>query len=103
MTKRFVMVALLISAATGIAAADGNRCRALDVGDQKLILEVEDRSVIKCSSTLMTALRKHWCSAANKGKKFDYISDFDHVIGKGRLAQKMKQRKSTLTCFTVAK
>lgn len=89
--------------ADNTAPVGGSKCRALDVGDGKLIAEAEDKSAIKCTSLLMTALRKHWCTAANKGKKFDYLSEFDHVIGTGKFAQKMKGKKSTLTCFTVAK
>jgi hypothetical protein len=92
-----------VKADNSAPATGGNRCRALDVGDNKLIAEVEDRSSIKCTGRLMTALKKQWCTAANKGKKFEYISDFDHVIGTGRFAQKVKQRKSSLTCHTVAK
>jgi len=88
---------------SGPAPAGGNRCRGIDVSDGRMILEVEDRSSVKCSSLLMTALRKHWCTAANKGKKFEYTAEFDHVLGKGRFAQRMKSRKTSLTCFTVAK
>ena len=34
-----------------------------------------------------------------KGKKFDYVATYDHTIGK----TKLKDRKDSLTCRTVAK
>jgi hypothetical protein len=36
------------------APVGGTRCRALDVGDNKLIVEVQDRSAIKCTTLLLT-------------------------------------------------
>lgn len=86
------------------AATDVPKCRALDVADPKtVIVEAEDKLTTKCTRLLIEALQKKWCTAENKGKKFDYMTDFDHMIGTGKFAKKVAGKKQSLTCHTVAK
>ena len=80
------------------------KCRALEVADGKtVIVEAEDKSNTKCVRLLIDQLQKKWCTAENKGKKFDYLTDYDHMIGKGKFAKKIQGKKQTWTCRTVAK
>jgi hypothetical protein len=80
------------------------KCRALDVADNKVVIaEVEDKLTTKCTRLLTDALQKKWCTAENKGKKFDYMTDYDHMIGTGKFAKKVAGKKQTWTCRTVAK
>ena len=52
---------------------------------------------------LTEALQKKWCTAEAKGKKFDYLTDYDHTVGTGKFAKKIAGKKQTWTCRTVAK
>ena len=80
------------------------KCRALDVTDNKtVIVEAEDKLATKCVRLLTDALQKKWCTADNKGKKFDYVTDYDHTVGSGKFAKKLAGKKQTWTCRTVAK
>jgi hypothetical protein len=79
-------------------AAGVPKCRALDA-DNKVIDEAEDKLAAKCSTALLEKLKKKWCVAENKGKKFDYTLDFDHIVGK----KKMEPTKRTWTCRSVVK
>jgi hypothetical protein len=86
------------------APAATPKCRALDVADNKTVIaEAEDKLSTKCVRMLTEALQKKWCTAENKGKKFDYMTDYDHMIGTGKFAKKMTGKKQTWTCRTVAK
>ena len=86
------------------AATTTPKCRALDVADNKtVIVEAEDKLQTKCTRLLTEALQKKWCTAENKGKKFDYMTDYDHTIGTGKFAKKIAGKKQTWTCRTVAK
>jgi len=101
-TLATLIVSLFLLALPVAAFADGTKCRALDDGG-KTIAEADDKLSTKCTRLLLDALKKQWCTADNKGKKFDYTSEFDHVIGQGKLAKKMPAKKQSLTCHTVAK
>jgi hypothetical protein len=98
-------------AGTGSGAADKPaepagvpKCRALDPADAKIIIdEAEDKLTTKCSTLLLEKLKKKWCTAENKGKKFDYTLSFDHMSGKGATAKKMPDSKRTWTCRSVVK
>ncbi|HEY5923013.1 MAG TPA: hypothetical protein VIV11_15140 [Kofleriaceae bacterium] len=80
------------------------KCRALEVADSKTVIaEAEDKLSTKCVRLLTDALQKKWCTAENKGKKFDYLTDYDHTIGTGKFAKKIQGKKQTWTCRTVAK
>ena len=78
------------------APAGGTKCRALDGG--KTVAEADDKLSTKCTRLLGDAVKKALCTADAKGKKFEYTQEYDHVIGKGRLAKKLPSRKTTLTC-----
>lgn len=89
--------------AGGIANADSKdlpKCRALDVKDKSTIVEAENKSSTKCATLLTKELQKKWCTADNKGKKFDYMTDYDQTVGKK--ATKVKGKKASLTCKVVA-
>ncbi|HEU0033620.1 MAG TPA: hypothetical protein VFQ53_23485 [Kofleriaceae bacterium] len=76
------------------------KCRALDTKDKtNVFAEAEQKSQLKCLQLLIPELRKKWCTAENKGKKFDYMTDYDHTIG----GKKIKGRKESITCKTVEK
>ena len=79
------------------APAGGTRCRALD-GGGKAVAEADDKLSTKCTRLLGDAVKKQLCTADAKGKKFEYTQEYDHVIGKGKLAKKLPSRKTTLTC-----
>jgi len=85
------------------APATPPKCRALDAVNGKTIEEAEDKLPAKCSTLLLEKLKKKWCVAENKGKKFDYTLAFDHTTGKGDAAKKMPDTKRTWTCRTVVK
>ena len=86
------------------APATTPKCRALDVADNKIVIaEAEDKLSTKCVRLLTDALQKKWCTAENKGKKFDYMTDYDHTVGTGKFAKKIAGKKQTWTCRTVAK
>jgi hypothetical protein len=86
------------------APAATPKCRALDAADSKTVIaEAEDKLSTKCVRLLTDALQKKWCTAENKGKKFDYVTDYDHTIGTGKFAKKLAGKKQTWTCRTVAK
>jgi hypothetical protein len=80
------------------------KCRALDLKDNKVVIEeAEDKLATKCIRLLGDKLQKHWCSAENKGKKFDYMTDYDQTVGTGAKAKKIAGKKATYTCHTVNK
>ena len=86
------------------APAGVPHCRAIDPADGKTLFdEAEDKLATKCSTLLLDKLKKKWCTAENKGKKFDYTLSFDHMVGKGATAKKMADSKRTWTCRTVVK
>jgi hypothetical protein len=121
MTKRNLFAASIVAAFcfSGVAVADDKKapdtkdakkeekkeevaaapkCRALDTKDPKNVMaEVEEKSSVKCSGALMEALRGKLCTAENKGKKFEYTVNSDHMVGK----VKLKDRNTSLTCHTV--
>jgi hypothetical protein len=116
MTKRTLFVASIVAGFcfSGVAVADDKKddkkeekkeeaaaapkCRALDTKDPTNVMaEVEEKSAVKCSGALMEALRGKLCTVENKGKKFEYTVNSDHMIGK----VKVKDRKTSLTCHTV--
>jgi len=76
------------------------KCHAVEKDDAtKLIAEAEDKSIVKCTSALMAKVKEAKCSdVANKGKKINYTTQFDHMIGKGPTAKKMKDGNSGVTC-----
>ena len=79
-------------------AAATPKCRALD--DAKAVIdEAEDKLPAKCSTALLEKLKKKWCVAENKGKKFDYTLDFDHLAA----GKKMEPSKRTWTCRSIVK
>ncbi len=90
---------------SGSAAPAGvPKCRALDAANGDAVIEeAEDKLATKCSTLLLDKLKKKWCTAENKGKKFDYTLDFDHMVGKGSSAKKMAPSKRTWTCRTIVK
>ena len=86
------------------AAEAGTKCRALDPADTKTVFaEADDKLSTKCLRLVIDQLQKKWCSAENKGKKFDYLTDYDHMIGKGKFAKKIAGKKATHTCRVVNK
>lgn len=114
MTKRILGSMFAVALLAGPAFADSHtekkdtkpkkeepaaaKCRALDPKDTKNVMaEAEDKSSVKCSGALMDALRAKLCTKENKGKKFEYIVNSDHMIGK----TKIKDRNTSLTCHTV--
>lgn len=60
-----------------------------------MFAEVEAKLQTKCTRLLTEALQKKWCTAENKGKKFDYATDYDHTIGTGKFAKKIAGKKQT--------
>jgi len=84
--------------------AGGTKCRALDPKDEKIVFaEAEDKLSTKCVRLLTAELQKKWCSAENKGKKFEYVTNYDHTIGTGKFAKQIKGKASTHTCRVVNK
>ena len=81
-----VVVALF----SGTASAVTPKCRALDANDGALILQVANRSATKCTSLLASAMKKRRCSRATRGKKVEYMSQYDHAGVRGKL--------TTVTC-----
>lgn len=75
------------------------KCRALDPKDAKVVFaEAEDKLATKCTSLLLEKLQTHFCTdAANKGKSFDYMAEFEHTIAKKQMATKKKSYK----CITI--
>ena len=89
-----------VAADKSAAPAAVPKCRALDLVDPtKVIAEAEDKLVTKCVRLLTDKLKANWCSAENKGKKFEYTTDYDHMVGK----TKMKAKKTAYTCRVVNK
>jgi hypothetical protein len=78
------------------------KCRALDPKDNKVVFEeAEGKVSTACIKALIEKLQTHWCTdAANKGKSFDYMAEFDHMIG-GKKSN--PTTKKSLKCFTVKK
>ena len=82
-----VIVAVLSG---GTAWAVTPKCRALDANDGALILEVANPSAKKCTSLLTSAMKKKRCTRSAKGKKVEYMSQYDHRGAEGKL--------TTVTC-----
>lgn len=81
------------------AASGPPRCRALDAGDGKTVLaEAADNLSTQCAKLLVEKLQQSWCTADNKGKKLDYVTDYDHVLGAGKWAKPVKGTKQSFTC-----
>jgi hypothetical protein len=72
------------------------KCRAVDAADAtKVIAEAEDKLTTKCVRLLQDKVKAGPCTEeANKGKKLELVTQFDHMIGKN----KMKDGKISLTC-----
>ena len=86
------------------APKGGKKCRALNPKDEKEVFaEAEGDPNTKCLKALIDELQKKWCSAENKGKKFEYLTNYDHTIGTGKFAKQIKGRKETHTCRVVNK
>ena len=82
----------------------GTKCRALDPKDPKVILaEGDDKLSTKCLAQVVEKLKQTWCTDENKGKKFEYTTEYDHVLGAGKYAKRVKGTTTSLTCKTVAK
>jgi len=80
------------------------KCRALDAADSKTVLaEAADKLSTQCAKLLVEKLQQTWCTADNKGKKLDYMTDFDHVLGAGKWAKPVKGSKQAFTCKTPSK
>lgn len=78
-------------------------CRALGVDDKALIVQAEDKLFTKCTRLLVEKLEAKWCTADAKGKKLNYVIEFDHTMGSGKYAKPVKGGKRSLTCRRVAK
>ena len=76
------------------------KCHAVEKDDAtKVIAEAEDKSVSKCTSLLMAKVKEAKCAdAASKGKKIAYTTQYDHMVGKGDAAKKMKDSNTSVTC-----
>jgi len=103
MTKRILAAVVFVgSLAGGSAFADDAKpaavpkCRAVDAADAtKVVAEAEDMLTTKCTRLLEAKAKAAVCAdAANKGKKVDLVTQFDHMIGKA----KMKDGKLTVSC-----
>lgn len=103
MTKRIVAVAVFLGAITAGSAAFAQaksvvvpKCRAVDKADPtKVVAEAEDKLTTKCVRLLQDKIKAGVCTEeANKGKKLEFVTQFDHMIGK----MKMKDGKVSLTC-----
>ena len=72
------------------------KCRAVDKADAtKVLAEAEDKLTTKCVRLLQDKIKAGACAEeANKGKKLELVTQFDHMIGK----TKMKDGKISLTC-----
>ena len=71
-------------------------CRIVEKDDAtKVIAEAEDKLSTKCSRAVAEKAKEAKCAdAANKGKKIEYVTQFDHMIGKNKL----KDGKGSFTC-----
>jgi hypothetical protein len=78
------------------AAAAVPKCRAVDKADAtKVLAEAEDKLTTKCVRLLQDKIKAGACAEeANKGKKLELVTQFDHMIGK----TKMKDGKISMTC-----
>jgi len=80
------------------------KCRALDAADGKTVLaEAADSLSTQCAKLLVDKLQQSWCTADNKGKKLDYVTDYDHVLGAGKWAKPVKGTKQSFSCRTPSK
>ncbi|MEO7092738.1 MAG: hypothetical protein ABI175_05775 [Polyangiales bacterium] len=72
------------------------KCRAVDNADaSKVLAEAEDKLTTKCERLLQDKIKTGACAeAANKGRKLELVTQFDHMIGKAR----MKDGKISMTC-----
>jgi hypothetical protein len=88
----------------GDAPKPGTKCRAVNPADEKdVFAEADDKVSTKCLRLLIDELNKKWCNAGNKGKKFEYLTSYEHTIGTGKFAKQIKGRKESLTCRVVNK
>jgi len=86
------------------AASGPPKCRALDATDGKTVLaEAADKLSTECAKLLVGKLQQSWCTADNKGKKLDYLTEYDHVLGAGKWAKPVKGTKAAFTCKTPGK
>src|SRR5262245_14415767 len=83
-----VLVTVMGVGASAWAAAP--KCRALDANDGALILEIANRSAAQCTAMLAASMKKKRCAHALRGKKVEYMTQYDHPGVKGEL--------TTLTC-----
>jgi hypothetical protein len=72
------------------------KCRAVDKADTTKVLgEAEDKLSTKCTRLLTDKVKETACAdAANAGKKIEWVTQFDHMIGKNKL----KDGKGSFTC-----
>ncbi|GEM_PF-5870436 len=72
------------------------KCRAVDKADAtKVLAEAEDKLSTKCTRLLTDKVKATACAdAANAGKKIEWITQYDHTIGK----TKQKDGKGSATC-----
>ncbi len=112
MTKRILASVMLLGSlsAGGAAFADEAKkapakeadpaaipkCRAVDPANaNKVLAEAEDRLTTKCVRLLQDKLKAGACAEdANKGKKLELVTQFDHMIGK----TKMRDGTISMTC-----
>jgi hypothetical protein len=86
------------------ALVPGTKCRALDPKDPKVIFEeADDKLSTKCLGQLVEKLKQKWCTDEAKGKKFEYTTEYDHVLGAGKYAKRVKGTTTSLTCRATAK
>lgn len=102
MIHRVVAAAFLLGASAA-AFADGPeapvaapKCRAVDAADpSKVLAEAEDKLTTRCERLLEAKVRAGACTdVANKGKRLELVTQFDHMVGKTR----MKDGKITVVC-----
>jgi len=80
------------------------KCRALDAADANVVIaEAADKLSTQCLKLLVEKVHQTWCTADNKGKKLDYVTEYDHVLGAGKYAKPVKGSKQSLTCRTASK
>jgi hypothetical protein len=109
MTKRIIASVIFLGSLTLGSAAFADdakqpapdtaavpKCRAVDKADAtKVLAEAEDKLTTKCARLLQDKLKAGACTdPANKGKKLELVTQFDHMIGK----TKMKDGKISMTC-----
>ncbi|MFN0253862.1 MAG: hypothetical protein ACKV2T_43760 [Kofleriaceae bacterium] len=83
-------------AAAPADAAATPKCRAVDKADATKVLgEAEDKLSTRCARFLTNKMKETACAdAANTGKRVEWVTQFDHMIGKNKL----KDGKGSFTC-----